>query len=390
MKILIASESYYPNISGVAVFSHNLAQKMVQRGHEVSVIAPSPKFTYYEENYEGVKIFRLPSRRNKFRREHFNSKMPFKFVKKIFKDIRPDIVHLQDPMLISVATMYQAKRLKIPIVITNHFSLEYIVSYLPWLKPIHFLILYILTNYLNWFYAKGDMLTCPTKTIADHFSRTGVKVKIEVISNGVDLSRFMPRYGNSFLARRRFNIPFKKAIVLYVGRLDIDKKVKEIIIAAKKVLSKTNAHFVIVGSGKEKENLLKLSQKLNIKSHFTFTGFIEYNDRLLPDIYQTSNVFVDPCPLETQGIVVLEAEATGLPIVAADGGALVEMVENGINGYRFKPRDPEDLANKIIHILENPKLAKKMGEKSLEKVEKHIVEDTFDSFEKIYTRLAKL
>jgi glycosyltransferase involved in cell wall biosynthesis len=387
MKILIATESYYPNISGVAVFSHNLAQKMVERGHEVFVIAPSPKFKQYEETCDRVKIYRLPSKINRFRHGYYISKSPYKYVKKIMNEVRPNIVHLQDPALISVATMYQAKRLKIPIVITNHFSLEYITTYLPILRPIHFLILFIMTHYLNWFYAKANILTCPTKTVADRFISSGIKIEVRVISNGVDVSRFMPYYGDLLTARSRWNIPLNKKLVLFVGRLDVDKRVINIILAAPKILSKTYAHFVIVGSGKEKENLKKLVQKQKIKNHFTFIDFIPYNNVLLPEIYQSSSVFVNPCPLETQSIVVLEAEATGLPVVVANSGALVELVKNGSNGYRFKPDDADDLANKVIKILKDDKLAKKMGEKSVEMIEGHIVDDTYNSFEKIYKNI---
>lgn len=389
MKILIATESYYPNISGVAVFSHNLAKKMIERGHEVYVIAPSPKFAPYFEVFEGVKIYRLPSKINKYRHGYYVSKNPFAHVKKIIYDIRPDVVHLQDPAMIAVSCAYQAKRLKIPIVITNHFSLEYVITYLPYLKPLHPLILLILTHYLNWFYAKGNVLTCPTQTTAEHFIKTGIKINVDVISNGVDLSRFMPYYGNTLATRDHFKIPRKLPIVLYTGRLDIDKNVNQLILAIPKVLQRIAAHFVIVGSGKEKANLENLAKKLKIEKHLSFTGAIAHNDRLLPEIYQASSVFVDPCPRETQGIVVLEAQATGLPVVAANSGALVELVKNDINGYRFEANNIEDLAQKIIHILQAPRKAKKMGEKNLEVIEKHLVDDTHDEFEKIYLKLTK-
>ncbi len=239
MKILIATESYYPNISGVAVFSHNIAKKMVERGHHVYVIAPSPKFKEFIETVDGVKIFRLRSKINRFRQGYYISKNPFKSVKKIMNEVKPDVVHLQDPAMIAFAVMYQCRRLKIPVVTTNHFSLEYVISYLPWLKPIHFLLLYILTHYLNWFYAKGDVLTCPSETIAQYFRSTGIKIKVKVISNGVDLSRFMPYYGDLDSVRRRFKIPLQRKIVLYVGRLDVDKKVNQVVLATPTVLQKT-------------------------------------------------------------------------------------------------------------------------------------------------------
>ena len=134
MKILIATESYYPNISGVAVFTHNLSKKMQSQNHEIFVIAPSPNFKEYEEKIDGVRIFRLASKVNKFRQGYYVSKFPFLKVAKIIRKIKPDIIHLQDPVMISFSAMREAKKLKIPIVVTNHFSLEYVISYLPTVK----------------------------------------------------------------------------------------------------------------------------------------------------------------------------------------------------------------------------------------------------------------
>lgn len=387
MKILISTESYYPNISGVAVFSHNLAKKMVKRGHEVFVIAPSPKFSPYSERVDGVKIFRLASRKNKFRHGYYISKNPYHFVKRIINKTKPDIVHLQDPAMISLAALKVARKNKIPVVVTNHFSLEYVVSYLPKLKIFHPLITLAMKIYLNWFYNQCQVLTCPSKTIARQFKGPITKVRLEVISNGVDLSRFMSYYGDREITCRRYKIPTNKKIILYVGRLDLDKKIDLIIAAAPKINLK-EAHFVIVGEGKEAKKLKEKVQKLHLVDYFTFIDFIPYADRMLPRIYQTASVFVNPCPMETQSIVTLEAQATGLPLIVANAGALPELVEDGQNGFTFKPGDFEDLASKINLILQDPKAVKKMGEKSLEMVGKHLVEDTYNRFEKIYQSLS--
>jgi glycosyltransferase involved in cell wall biosynthesis len=189
--------------------------------------------------------------------------------------------------------------------------------------------------------------------------------------------------------RRELRIPAEKPIVLYVGRLDVDKNVEILIKAIPLITKKIAAHFVLLGEGTEKEKLQVLVKALKAQANISFLKFIDYNNRALPRIYQTSNLFVNPCPYETQSIVTLEALATGLPVVVANAGALPELVENKVNGFRFRPGDEKDLAKKIIKILQNKKLAKKMGEKSLKKVENHLVEETCDQYEKIYKNLAK-
>jgi glycosyltransferase involved in cell wall biosynthesis len=380
MKILISTETYYPNISGAAIFSHDIAQKMVEKGHKVFVIAPSPKFTEYEEEIDGIKIFRVASKMNRFRNGYYVSKFPYFKVSKIIEHIRPDVIHIQDPLFLATSSLIKARKLKIPVVVTHHFSLEYVLSYLPYLKFIHPFIARILGGYLNWIYGKCDVLTCPTKVIAKNFQMIQTGTKIEVISNGVDTSQFMPYYADADLIRKKWKIPFQKPVILYVGRLDIDKDMKTYIKSIPFVLEKLDAHFVVVGDGTERKNLEELAGNLGVKDHTTFINFIPHNDSLLPKIYQTASLFVNPCPCETLSVAVLEAEATGLPIVAANSGALKEVVGNNKNGLLFQPKNHQDLAKKIITILKNESLAKKMGEESLKKVNNHLVKHTYNKF----------
>ncbi len=384
---MIATESYYPNISGVAVFSHNLAKKMVERGHQVYVIAPSAKFTEHTEVVDGVKIFRLASKINRFRQGYYISRWPFAKTSKIMVQVKPDVVHLQDPAMISIGALRAARRMKIPIVVTNHFSLEYVVSYLPWLKLINPFFIRIGIRYLNWFYSKCNVLTCPTETVAKRFRQINHRLQIEAISNGVDLSRFMPYYGDSAQERNKFKIPANLPIILYVGRLDIDKRIADLVKALPEVLKHISAHLLIVGSGTEQKKLEKLIHKLGIANYVTLIGVIPYARAELPRIYQTSTVFVDPCPAETQGIVVLEAMASGLPCVVAKAGALPELIKDNENGYLFNPKKHHQLAEKITTILKDKKLTRAMGERGLEMVSAHLASNTFNRFEKIYQEL---
>ncbi len=387
MKILIATESYYPNISGVAVFSHNLARKMAENGHVVHVVAPSPKLNPYTEEIEGVFVHRLASKINPFRKGYYISKSPFFKIRELMEEIRPDIIHLQDPAAISLATLMRARKMKIPVVVTNHFALDYVTSYLPLLRPIHPLIRFFLGTYLGWLYNRADVLTCPSQKIAEYFISRRLKSQPIVISNGVDLGRFMPEYGDRKSILSRWKIDQSKPIILYVGRLDVDKKVSLLVQAMSTILQKTAAHLILVGEGKERENLQKIAKELGMAKSVTFTGLIANGDLVLPKIYQDATLFVNPCPIEAQGISVLEAMASGLAVVAANSGALPEVIKSGQNGYLFEPNNQEDLAQKISSILNEPQKIKKMGQKSLEIIESHKVENTFSKFETIYKSL---
>lgn len=388
MNLLITTESYYPNISGVAVFSHRLAKKMVELGHRVTVIAPSPKFSEYVEKIDGIKIYRLKSKINPFRQGYYVTRFPYFEIKKIINDLKPDIIHAQDPVAVSLSALLIGRHRRIPIIATNHFSLEYVVSYLPFFKLIHPFILFLLSTYLGFFYNRCKVLTFPTQTIANSFKAKHLKAKAKVISNGVDLSRFMPYYGGRDAVKEKYHIPLNDSVILSVGRLDQDKKI-DILIKAFTQSALSQCHLVICGAGIQKENLIRLSRDLGVEKRVSFVGSIAHESSDLPKIYQMATVFVNPCPIETQGVAVLEAEATGLPIVAANSGALPELVKDGRNGFLFAPNNIEALSNKLIKILSNTKMLDRMGKSSLEIVESQIVDNTYREFEKLYKEIIK-
>ena len=127
-------------------------------------------------------------------------------------------------------------------------------------------------------------------------------------------------------------------IILHVGRLDADKRVPVVIRAAAKVMEQVPAQLLVVGDGECRESLMDLSRQLGIDNRSSFPGFVDLNTDL-PDLYRLSTVFTTASEIETQGLVLLEAMASGLPIVAVDATCIHEVVKNQINGYLIPPGD---------------------------------------------------
>ncbi len=384
MKIIIATESYLPTISGVAMCSHYLAQGLHKRGHEVHIICPATRFANYSETAEGVHIHRIRAIRNPFRPNLKISFFPRAEVTRLFKQIKPDIVHMQDPTSICSEVLRMCKKTNTPSVITNHFAFEYVLSYLPWLKPFHPIIAWQLELYLLKFYNQCNYITFPTESIRAQFKEEKVTAPSIAISNGVNLDQFFPSF-NTGQIRLKYHLPMNK-IVLHVGRLDQDKQSHVMVDAFIDLAGKNNAHFVICGEGTKKKELQETVEQSGFANRFTFVGFIDHQKEL-PQMYQLATVFVTASPIETQGIVVLEAMASGLPVVAANAGALPELVKHGQNGYVFEPENAADMAEKIEAILTDPAKANKMHEKSLELVQVHEMSNCFDKFEQIYKDL---
>ncbi|HOX41664.1 MAG TPA: glycosyltransferase [bacterium] len=383
MKIIIGSESFPPNISGVATAASLLAKNLSKSGHEVYVFAPSRTFFHYREKHEdGYTVIRFRSIPNPFRRGFRVSFLPKREATYWINKINPELIHLQDPTAICSSLLKSAKKQSIPVVATNHFNLDYVTSYLGWLSPLHRQVKFTLRQYLANFYNQCDYVVCPTVTVKKELSRWGVKRPIVAISNGLDLERFYTHY-NTSETLLKYHLPRNKK-VLYVGRIDKDKKIDVLVRAIPHVLAKINVHFVFVGSGGELLKMKKLSRTLGIDHAVSWVGWVDNKSEDFLQLYQSASVFAIPSTIETQSIVTMEAMASGLPVVGPRSGAIPELIKDGENGFLFIPNDSLDLALKIVTILRDKELEDAMGSKSLFYITAHRVSASLSKIVKVY------
>jgi glycosyltransferase involved in cell wall biosynthesis len=169
--------------------------------------------------------------------------------------------------------------------------------------------------------------------------------------------------------------------------LDTDKNVDRVIHAAAPVVRESEAQLLVVGDGRRKIHLIRLCKTLGIADRVHFTGFIS-KDQGLPDIYRMASVFITASEIETQGIVLLEAAASGLPLVAVNATCIPEVVQNGVNGYLTEPGNTPAMSEAIQRILMDPGTSKRMGEASRALAESHSSEETFDRHESMYHMLS--
>ena len=188
----------------------------------------------------------------------------------------------------------------------------------------------------------------------------------------MDLDLFHPPLdcNEETATRARLTLPSDIPIILHVGRLDADKCVDRVVIASAKILRETNAYLLIVGDGSQKPALMKLTKSLGIADRVKFAGCISMQDGL-PEIYRLANLFVTASEIETQGIVLLEAAASELPIAAVRATCIPEIVHHGVNGYLAKSGDINTLENNMRVLLRNPLKARAMGEAGRVLVKSH-------------------
>lgn len=399
MKIVIATAVYFPMINGVAVFSHNLARGLAARGHEVLVLTPSQKGKSYEAFDDGMRVFYLKSveakvypdqihkAEKKFRlfyRHGFRvSVFPGPEVKRILDAFSPDVVHVQvsDPIGLSVVSY--ARKHGIPVVTTEHNQPEVLTEPLKVPKVAKKPIDTMLANYFANRQSKSDFVTMPTKqAIYNLLEGRDFKVPVAAVSNGVDLSSFKPGRVLSSV-REKYGVPAGRPVVLYVGRVDPEKNVGAVLSAFSSVVEKIpEALFVVVGDGVDLPNLKKEAKRLGISKSVKFLGRVTGED--LCEVYKMGTVFATASEIETQGIVLIEAAASGLPLIAVDKGAVSEICVAGVNGFLCQPGDISEMAAAILKLLSNKDLRERFSKKSVELAREHDFERTLDQFINIY------
>jgi 1,2-diacylglycerol 3-alpha-glucosyltransferase len=386
MKILIATDTYYPDVNGAAYFTYRLATTLAERGHSVSAMCPSRSMKNTVSNHGRVTVYGIRSIHLPVYQDFRISPLFIsRTIKAAVKKISPDIVHIQNHFLIGKEAASAAKKLGIPVMGTNHFMPENLVHYLH--LPI---IVERRVQKFAWrrfvrVFEQLDLVTTPTKTAAALLSKAGLNKEVMPISCGIDLERFKPTNDGAYL-RRRFGIPSDRPVLLYVGRLDKEKRIDMILRALPSILRLNSVHLVLAGIGKEKRSLEELADKLGIQKAVTFTGFVPDED--LQNIYRIGDLFVMASVAELQSIVTMEAMASGLPVVAADAMALPELVHDGENGYLFSDGNSQMFAEKVVTILSNQAMMAEMSRKSLELIKDHDINRIVERFESIYSKIA--
>lgn len=388
MKILIASDLYWPVINGVSSFSRNLAKGLASRGHEVVVIAPSQNGKKYQEVDGNYTVMRTATVIFPFYQNYRISLTPYAEVKRIINEFQPDVIHIQMLLMIGQATMRYGNKQGYPIVSTNHAMPENLMDNLRLLTHFSRPINSMLKRYGVKFYAKSDYVTMPTQAAIDMYKteKQHAHLPIEAVSNGIDLSRFKPTKAPTGIYKK-FNIPTNKPIITFVGRVDAEKHVPVLVRAFAKVAKKTDARLLIVGDGTDMEVAKQTVKECGLGKKVILTGRV--TDEEISLLHKVTTVFCMPSPAELQSIVTLEAMASGKPVVVVDGGAVKELCHHGVNGFICHQDDETQIAEAITKIITDDKLWAKMSAESLKIAESHSLEKTLDRFEEIYKQVIK-
>jgi glycosyltransferase involved in cell wall biosynthesis len=370
LRVLIAVETYPPDVNGAARFAERLAGGLAGRGHDVHVVAPSPSGPPSKVVHDGVTVHGVRSH-SYFMRPDFQVCMPWEVAPAtaaVLEEIDPDVVHTQAHMVLGRYMVKAAARTGRPLVATNHFMPENLAAHAPVPRVLQRLGYRIAWKDLGRIFGMADVVTAPTPRAVELLQRSAGLTEAFPVSCGIDADRY-----------RRDPEP-DVPNVLFVGRMDQEKRVDELIRAVAAL--PFPAVLDLIGDGPERGAWTTLVEELGIADRVRFHGFVPEEE--LVAAYASAAVFCMPGIAELQSLVTLEAMASGTPVIAADAMALPHLVRPGRNGWLYRPGDVGELTARLTTLLGDAALRRRMGAASRELVGEHAIGATLDRFEGIY------
>lgn len=334
MNLLMVTNTYPPFVGGVARSVESFSEEYRRLGHRVMVVAPKYKGAPKEE----PDVVRVPAIQN-FNGSDFSLSLPIPaFLFPALEAFRPDVVHSHHPYLLGDTALRIAAVREIPLVFTHHSMYEKFTHYVPGDSPaLQRFVIELSTGYAN----LCDRVIAPSRSTKAILEERGVETAIEVIPTGVDPARFARRDGAA--CRAAAGIPTKAFVVGYVGRLAPEKNMRFLAEAVTDFLAAHGrARFLIAGMGPSEEEVRELFHRRGMSGRLHFSGILR--GETLADAYHAMDVFAFASFSETQGIVLTEAMAAGVPVVAVDAPGVREVVEDGRNGYLLTHADTGSFA----------------------------------------------
>ncbi|MCC3375589.1 glycosyltransferase family 1 protein [Cohnella sp. REN36] len=357
VRLALFTDTYAPEINGVAKTLERWVGYLRQRGIACQVFAPARPRGEADapgvaERLASVPFFLYPECR---------IAMPVSpGAERKLLAFRPTAIHVATPFGTGMTGRRLALKHGIPLVASHH---THFVRYLPfynlqWMGK-------LLWRYLHWFHRPCRRIYVPSRSVLEECRRDGWR-GLEVWSRGIDTSVFHPRADRPGLLAAN-GLPQGAYLALYAGRLAPEKQTEVAVQAAARFARETGAdvRLVFAGDGPQTAGIRALAAKLGVSA--VFLGSVP--QRELQRWMAASDALLFPSPTETFGNVALEAMACGLPVIAADAGALPDVVQDGANGLLCPPADAAAFADALTRLYRKPELRAAIAERALQEAQ---------------------
>jgi glycosyltransferase involved in cell wall biosynthesis len=321
MNILIMTNTYKPLLGGLERSIESFTAEYRKRGHRVVIVVPE-----YPESQTEEDVVRIPAVAN-FSGTNFSLQLPIPGVlDEALGNFRPDIVHSQHPFLVGDTALRLASKYNVPLVFTHHTLYEENVHYMPGNEEaLKRFVIELSTGYAN----LADTVFAPSESIMKLIQDRGVKTPVHVVPTGIYQKNFTRGAGKAL--RKKLQIPSDAWVMGYIGRLAPEKNLEFLTRAVARFMKQhPETYFLVGGTGPSEEVIIDIFTQEGLMDRLCLVGSLKGKD--LADAYHALNVFVFASQSETQGLVLDEAMAASVPVVAVDAPGVREVVEDHVNG----------------------------------------------------------
>lgn len=322
MKILMMTNTYAPIVGGLEKSIQSFTRSFRDKGYTVKIVVPQ----YEGSPKDEFDVIRIPGIQ-KFNGTDFSVGLPVPgLLEGLFESFQPDIIHAHHPFLVGDLALRLSGQYKIPLVFTHHTLFEQYTSYF----ALDHASVQAFVNELAVGYANlASYVITPSQSVKSILRKRGVEAPISVVPTGMDMARF--KKGTGTRNRKKRGIPERAFTVGYSGRLSAEKNLQFLAEVMSVFLAMNEkAHFLIAGDGPLRKEMESIFKKSGVSRRVHMAGVLKGND--LVDVYHAMDVFVFASKSETQGMVVTEAMAAGIPVIALKAPGVREVVRDQKNG----------------------------------------------------------
>lgn len=385
MKIAIFSDTFPPQINGVANVAYQTAQGLAARGHEVVVCAPRLNRTTERSRENSFRLIELPSLPF-IGYSGQRLALPLGEAIRSLRAFRPDIIHTHTPFTVGREAIRAAQRFGVPLVGTHHTFFDHYLRHVkldyPWAKTLSW-------KFVIRYYNHCACVLGPSRSLMQTMKDYGLTVPLLHMPNSVDTQRFKPvkNMAEQKLLKKEFNI--NGWGIVYAGRVSYEKSIdcaiRAFAIAKKHIPDLT---FMIVGDGPERHRLERLTDNLGLSRAVRFTGFLR--DTSFIKALRANDIFLTASKSENMPISILEGMAVGLPIVGVDALGVPEIVHHAQNGLLAPPDMPEALSAHLITLVNDGKQRRTYARASRKMALGYAPNIVISSLEKLYRSVLEL
>lgn len=355
MKILFISDVYFPRINGVSTSIETFRHNLRALGHTVHLIVPD----YLTPSTDESDILRIPARHLPFDPE--DRLMSFSRVMRHLDKLRDeqyDIIHIQTPFVAHYLGVKLSRLLGIPCVETYHtFFEEYLYHYVPLVPKM--LMRSIARRFSRHQGNSLNGMVVPSNPMFQVLKNYGITTHIEVIPTGIEPGSFIQGDREKF--RKNYGISQDRPVLLFVGRVAHEKNIGFLLKVLHEVRKEiSNVLFLIAGEGPARDDLEHQVKMMGLSENVMFIGYLDRHTEL-NDCYRSADIFIFSSRTETQGLVLLEAMAQGVPVVSTAELGTRDVLRDGV-GVWVAREDVADFSGKVVKMLGDIDVRKKLGE----------------------------